>query len=70
MISYGGRAEGKAMVKIQTSDNKLDNSESSLFIAFTQGIKISKINAKLKEAIDLPVLIGEAATTRLSKNSL
>ena len=59
MIGYGGKAERKPMVKIKTIENKLDNAESSIFTAFTQGIKISKINAKLKEAIDLPVLLGK-----------
>jgi len=53
------------MVKIQTIETKPNSAESSIFIAFTQGIKISKINAKLKEAIDLPLLLG-----RLQQNGL
>ena len=55
------------MVKIQTIENKLDNAESSIFVVFTQGIKISKINAKLKEAIDLPVLLGKLQQSCLVK---
>ena len=67
MTYYGRGAAKKTMVKIQTIENKLDNAESSIFVVFTQGIKISKINAKLKEAIDLPVLLGKLQQRGLVK---
>ena len=55
------------MVEIQTSEHKLENMDSSVFVAFTRGIKISKINAKLKDAIDLPGLLGKLQQNGLVK---
>jgi hypothetical protein len=63
---YGGKAERTVMVEGRTSARKLDASDIIL-VAFSHGIKLSKINSKFKDTIDIRPLLGKCQQLGLVK---